>query len=501
MPLFDYQDIFAGGSPIRAISQMPTMRPFVYAQIPSSNTFQPGNTGGKETFVIDDARNPDTEKFQFLRSFQYSVGNAPQAEIVLFDARGNIESVLQNLYNTVEATKNLDAENRMFMNFQFGWSIPITDPISGSLVEARLSSHIHKLIITGVEISYVDGGIAYKITGSDCMTPLQATIQKVRSPLLDIREAIVVLMASGLHKPQLAPPLFGPNYRGPEKTIKHWEQNGLNPIATVRNWLGQSTSRRGQPMRVYWSSVLNRLVIDDMDPALTFDNLAEEIAGPHDVNYWDQNSEEGGTIVIKFDPKIAGPAQMASMTQIGYVESDERQYYQTLSAVEVGNMAGEKPPQSGAFQAGRRGQGTEMRLPPHSPDDGVSTKQHARAIEKRLGVVHRNFGSGGYFGATATLECIGWPRADVLEAVSGRMIWLNVWDPFGEAQVLYNGFMDWESKGANPYLSGPYIINQCVHMIDDTGYRMNIECTRSTSPDQQGMPPAAGGAAPTGGVS
>lgn len=499
MPLIDYQDIFAGGSPIKAINQMPTMRPFVYAQIPASDTFGPGNTSG---FVIDDSRNPDTEKFQYLRSFQYAVGNAPQAEFVLFDARGHIEDVLQNLYNTVEATENLDAENRMFMNFQFGWSIPIIDPIDGTLVEARISSRIHKLVITGVEISYTDGGIAYKITGSDCITPLQATVQKMRTPLIDIREAIVRLMVSGIHKPQLAPPLFGPSYRGPVDATKHWEQNGLNPLSTMRGWLGQIASRRGQPLRIYWSPVLNRLVVDDLEPGTSFDNLAEEIAGPHDVNYWDQNSQDGGTIVIKFDPKISGPQQMASMTQIGYVESDERVPYQTLNANEVGNKGGTNTPQSGAFQSGRRGQGTEMRLPPRQPDDGVSSKQHARAIEKRLGEIHRNFGSGGFFGATAVVECIGWPRADVIQAVSGRIIWLNVWDPFGEAQgTTSDGFMDWESKGANPYLSGAWVIQQCTHLIDDTGYRMNIECTRQTSPDEQGIPPPAGGATPTGGGS
>jgi hypothetical protein len=405
------------------------------------------------------------------------------------------------MYNTVEATGDLDAENRMCMNFQFGWSIPIVDPLSGSLVEARISSGIHKLIITGIEISYTEGGIAYKITGSDPMTPLQSTVQKQRSGMIDIREAISLLLTDPLHKPRLAPPLFGVNYRGPAKQAKHWEQNALNPLDTIRGWLNQVTSRRGEPLRMYWSPILNRLVIDDAEKGSTIESLAEEIAGPHDVNYWDQNSEDGGTIVIKFDPKISGPQQMSAMAQIGFVNSDERTPFQTLNAVEVGNIGKDNPEQSGNYKAGRRGQGTEMRLPPRPVDDGVSSRQHAKVIEKRMGEIHRNFGTGGYFGASAVLECVGWPRADRIQAVSGRTIWLNVWDPFGEARGLTeDGFMDWESRGANPYLSGGWIIQQCTHLIDDTGYRMNIECTRMQNPDEQGLlGQSAGVGVPTGG--
>lgn len=486
MPLLDYQDIFSGGSPIKAISQMPTLRPFIYAQIPASNEFGPGTTTG---FAIDDSRNPLTEKFEYVRSFQYAVGQAPQAELVLFDAKGHIEPILQNLYNTVRATNDLDAENKMFMNFQFGWSIPIVDPLSGSLVEARISSAIHKLVISGIEISYTEGGIAYKITGSDAMSPLQGTVQKQRTDMIDIRGAIALLLTSSIHKPRLAPPVFGRNYRGPADQVKHWEQNALNPLDTIRGWLNQVTSKRGEPLRVYWSPILNRLVIDDAEKGGTVESLAEEIAGPHDVNYWDQNSEDGGTIIIKFDPKISGPQQLSTMAQIGFVHSDQRLPFQTLNANEVGNI-GEQgdPSQTGRYLAGRQGQGTEMRLPPMPPDDGVSSEQHARVIEKRMGLIYRNFGTGGYFGASAVVECIGWPRADRIESVSGRTLWLNVWDPYGMSRdVTEEGFMVWESKGMNPYLSGGWTIQQCTHLIDDTGYRMNIECTRITDPDTQGL--------------
>jgi hypothetical protein len=497
MTMLDYQDIFASGSPIKAISQMPTMRPFVYAQIPASNDFGPGKTSN---FVIDDARNPDTEKFQFVRSFQYSINTGPQVELVLFDAKGEIEPVLRNLYNTIQATKDLNANNAMCMNFQFGWSVPIVDPLTGTLVEGRISSHIHKAIITGIEISYTEGGIAYKITGSDPMTPLQSTIQKMRYPLIDIREAIIRLMSSNIHKPELAPPIFAEGYRGPENVTNRWAQNGLNPLTTIRNWLGQTLSRRGRPMRVYWSLSLNRLIIDDLDPTSSINTLAKEIEGPHDVNYWNQNSENGGTIVIKFDPKISGPQQMASATQIGLMESDERKPFQTLNAKEVGNMGeGGSNSQTGIYKAGRRGQGTEMRLPPRPPDDGVKTTKHARSLERRIGEEHRTNGSGVFFCSSAVLECIGWPRADVYQAINLRTLFLNVWDPYGEANgTTTDGFMTWESRGMNPYLSGAWLIRQCTHLIDDTGYRMNLDLSRGTNPDKPGIS-GPGGASPSGG--
>jgi hypothetical protein len=466
------------------IAQMPTLRPFVVATIPAQNDFKiGGSSAGESSLVVDDIVNQETRKFRFLRSFQYAMSSGATCELILFDDSGKINPVIQNLYSSfkdkmddssssdADADNESSAGNRFMMNVQWGWSVPLVDPTTGQVVEKRIVSHVHKFLVQSVEITYVDGGIGYRITGDDKIRLLQASVQKQITPMITTEAAYTWLMTDEVHKPALPPPLFARGDRAPEEVTRHWATNSVNTLETLRIWSSHLQSKRGYPVRTYWSTILNRLVVDDVNTDDTENMIAEEIYGPHDVNWWDQS--KGGNIVLKFDPKINPHMLVGMTTQIAGLRSGERSIHDTATNQQASTQ--------GTSVSKNKGAGSNAAATNLSADDPLNEDKSTQSVAK-TGDSLRPTGTGQFVGIAASMECIGWPRADNFENVKNKLVWLNIYDPYGLASA--NGVMGWESNGRNEELSGPWLINNITHVIDDTGYRMTLDLTRMPKVDE-----------------
>lgn len=481
---------------IAALGKMPVLRPYAKLKILGEGVAKP--------FIVDDIADPETSKFMYLRTFEYSLMPGPeQTKVTLFDDNGHIREVLTNIYNAVERNKSTANGGQTFMEFEWGWA-DFNDTVLGVIpIRKNISSAKHKLQIMNVEISYEEGGVAYQIVGFDTMTHMQGIMSKQTFPQCDIRAAITALLLSR----GLAAPIFGnaDNDSGPRECVQDWRADGNDTLQIVKEWLYKSggLSERGKPLYVWWDSILNKLHIADVPGAGSFNELlAADLAGPHQVNYWDPNESAtgGASIVVKFRPKISGIHQLKSVAQISYLDGDVRMIAETLFSPEAGITAETLSNAPTEVSAGR---GAAMHTPTGERMRPVKDLALNIGLAQYADVVNRGLGvnTPGAMNCLAELDCIGWPRADDYTKYMNKFMKLVVRAPYGlNHYVGDDDQLTWVSKGVDTMLSGYYIIKKLTHVIDDTGYRMRIEIARLTSPTDPPLSPVGSPeTAPAGG--
>jgi hypothetical protein len=488
LELLEFGEYSGTSGIISALGKMPVLRPYAKLKLLGDGVDKP--------FVIDDVQDPETEKFMYLRSFEYSLMPGPeQVKVSLFDDNGHVREVLTNVYNSIEANRNPGVGGNTFMDFEFGWA-DFSDSILGIFpVQRNISSAKHRLQIMNVEISYEEGGVAYQIVGFDTMTHMQGIIAKTTFPQCDVRDAISQVLA--LHK--LKPPVFGNGGSldsGPKRRIQDWRTDGHDVLQIVKEWLKEadSTSRRGRPLYVWWNSIDNRLHISDVAKAgILSEIMAADLAGPHQVNYLDPNETAtgGSSIVIKFRPKVSGIHQLKSVAQASYADGDERKIAETLF------LPG-RPSEASISLGGdetKTGRGIPIHMPTGerlraTPDleKNIGFAQYADSVNRALGV-----NTPGAMNCMAEMDCIGWPRADSYVQYINRLMQVIVRAPYGLNHYdSGNDDFTWRSKGIDLMLSGYYIIKRLTHVIDDNGYRMRIELSRMSGPSDPPLSPVAG---------
>lgn len=457
---------------IQALNKMPVLRPYARLKIlgSSDGTIQP--------FTIDDVQDPRTSKFMYLRTFEYSLMTGPeQVKVTLFSDDGKVREVLTNVYNAIERNTKIGAGGATFIEFDFGWSD--FDDVDGTApVRKMISSKKHQLQIMNVEISYEEGGIAYQIVGFDSMTHMQGIMSKKTYPMCDIREVITQFLAErGMNAP-----VFGTDEAdsGPNESVKIWRTNGNDVLQIIKSWLYDSggKSKRNRPLYIWWDSTINRVHIADVAMANAYSELlASDLAGPHQVNYWDPNETKtfGGSIVIKFKPKVSGLHQLKTIAQVSYMDGDKRMIHETLKSPEANNNSTTK---SGNDDERKKGRGFAMHFPTGERLDPVNDEIKKEGLSDNVEGVMKNLGvnTPGAMNCMAEMDCIGWPRADNYFEYIERLIYLNVRLPYGlDHYANDEDALTWKMAGNDPMLTGYYRIKRLTHVIDDAGYRMRVE--------------------------
>lgn len=453
-----------------AIGQGMTLRPFVVAHIPAEKS---GGFGASGQYVIDDAMDMRTWKFRHVRSLRVSLKGGITAELVLFDDVGHLTQVLRALYYTGN-TKNGSAqqsEDGPVIKFQWGWSMPSAESATG---EMRITSNWHHLYICGLEVSYEDGGIAYRLSLNDKMSPLQGTTTKSAVPLgTTLRDAVEKLLTDKNHPYNIQVVWDKSTSKAGSEMALRFQHLGNNPLQIIRSWVGRVKGDGGKPIAVYWDSVSSVLVIKEATTSIV---PVPDIYGPHDVNNWEPGTLSSGSKVLKFTPRISGQAIFRSVAQVAFAYEDRRAIYETLYS-QNSNTAGR-------YEESKIGQGQSVRVP--SAELGTKpTEDSSDNFQRKFGEWLNKSGDTQTFAAEADLELLGWPKVDKYEDIAFRFIWINVYNPYGIAGVA-SGECEWrpsDSGRLEKLLSGHWRVESLDHVIEEgTGYRLVLKCRRPGEP-------------------
>ena len=462
--------------------QYPVLRPFV-------NIYIKSRKGG--VIAIDDVQDPYTNKFRHLRSFSFLLSGSNNVEITLFDEVGHLRNLLSTMYTIAEKKKMQAASPDLGsigeISFRWGWSTfspSLSYGLPGGTGEVLVASGWHSALLSGLEVSYEDGGFSYRITATDPLTILQGNLSKHIYKNYDIRQAIKDLLEEQRHKPLGIKVEFDENGNGPALTFKDWECNGRNPLMCIRLWLAMCRAENGRPLMPCWDSKKNVLFVTSIPPNTTVDPV-QYIYGPHDVNNYIHG--KSATKVINFSPQVNGLAVFSAIGQIGVAFPDERIHMETLTNNES--------PIKGSFgQQGELGRGNSQHMGTERIDQ-LEQEQVAKNLENTMAHGERNSQSQN-FSATAQLSMFGWPFIEDPFQVLTKSIFLNVYNPFGlNAGEMLGGPLinqiptaQWSvapgrSSRRDDLLSGNWKITKLTHVIDETGYKMNLDINRPDNPD------------------
>lgn len=478
--------------------QQRALRPFVNVWIPADDNMEPGQAG-ESHYVIDDALDARTEKFQYLKSFRYTIFGGPESvKLTLFDDQGHLWEIFENFYNTFSgAGKDLASANKYHIGFRFGWSF-FTE---GDIVEEQsdksmfeISSKWHYLTLTDFDCQITDGGYMYAITGTDHVAPSQqSTIGHVYKDM-DYKDAVLWAFSEEPNRqfPKMNPPLFmdglgdlydisasraSTSQNMPADIPRTWMGAANDALTMLREWTEINGTRDDKPLTIIFDSEKQCIIIKAMPSG---SDMEPHIGGPHLVNTW-KEAGYNGTVVVRFEPKLSGLGMLSQALQVGLFHQNQRVESQTANdpnAETIGTSEGQR----------ESGQGKQTHpMATTAPDDPNTSKRKALVKQEVKNTQGNSYGYQTVFTAEAELEMLGWPKSDMGAEVIGKCIDLIVWMPYNiswQTQDYYDGEIRWNTEGIDTRLTGKWLIREIEHIIDDSvGYRIVAKILRIRGPD------------------
>jgi hypothetical protein len=477
--------------------QSRSLRPFVNVWIPADENMEPGQ-GGESHFVIDDAMDPRSEKFHYLKNFRYTLFGGPESvKLTLFDDQGHLWEIFENFYNTFAgAGEDLASAYKYQIGFRFGWSYfeegdIVDDRVSKSIFE--ISSKWHYLTLTDFDCQMTDGGYMYAITGTDHVAPAQqSTIGHVYKDM-DYKDAVLWAFTEEPNRqfPKMNPPLFmdekgdyhtiqgarvSPSQNMPAE-IPNMGGAASDALTMLREWTEVNGTLDDKPLTIIFDSEKQCIVIKPMP---TGSDMEPNLKGPHLVNTW-KAAGYNGTVVTRFEPKLSGLGMLSQALQVGLFHQNQRVEMQTANdpnAQVIGTSEGQK----------NSGQGKQTQpIATTAPDDPNTAERKAKVKQEVKNTQGNSYGYQTVFTAEAELEMLGWPKSDAGADVIGKSIDLIVWRPYNiswQTKDYYDGELMWHSEGIDTRLTGKWLIREIEHVIDDTvGYRIVAKILRIRGPD------------------
>lgn len=389
--------------------------------------------------------------YNFFKSMEFSMVQGPaEVKFELFDQEGR-QAEIAKCYQTMQDALERDrtAPNERWIQFQ--WGITRDDG-------QEKTSKIHFLLMNRFDMKYVEGGIRYIIEGHDVFALAEDACQETRA-LLTSQAAINARLTNDKHG---TVPLKAARFDVALKDIlEHYNDMGRSKNISVEDILNEVCTVNGKSPASYFDSIETQYVVDEeRDPP----PKAGEIFGPHYIDHYDKGEPSA---VLSFDVKIDMMNMTMAYANVPVTENKKRVMHDNKENAHAVGGGKESPHDSPTVY-----NGSPAVRPPHKQESTLDVPTSKENLELRVEQSVAGKSTGASYMINASLTIHGWPPADVHQNLILRFIELKVYKPY------YVDGKEWKGHEIDPVLTGKWMIRKLQHIIDDGGYRINMDLTR-----------------------
>ena len=370
------------------------------------------------------------EKFRFLKDFRMTVGIGAGVEFTIFD--DSPQSYKNDWFLYIRDTV-VDKYN---LRIKFQWGVAGRDqqgkgirgfPATGGFHASR----VHEMYLVGVELEYVEGGINYKFTGTDCFAITQTVTKYDKIPDATFEEA-VKKMITLLQADNILPKDFKADYSQEVKDFfpqvfkvrLDWPFQGYPLLLTLQKWMFIINSNQNidkpDNEKVGWTVFPITIAGELGIRFITSNYIAKSMQTGLEIHINPPNLKPYGAplgpgkhTAISFRPNFKGAVHWTMIPQLSATDSIKR------SVIHSGD--------SGAGEEMRLGRGLPSAQPSQSVDSAINTRQ---ATDGARSQVAGSASDGGslFVGAEAEVELLGIPEVDEYNYF-GNTVKMFVWNP------------------------------------------------------------------------